>query len=122
MREQDLINYYTVVPEMTHKNSELQVLITVGSFKWNGTAEQTMGENGEAVVDGRRAEGMVPLLEDFPHDSLDDEDTGPVLPTLRSINIQVSKVCMYLYIYVCKDMPYGSTILYYVLDMCRYSS
>ncbi|KAK3858134.1 hypothetical protein Pcinc_035658 [Petrolisthes cinctipes] len=97
LHEQDLINYYTVVPEMTHTNSELQVLITNGCFKWNGTTEENMRlENGATTTDGRRGtievEGMVSLLEDSPQDSLEGEDEGsPVLPTLRSINIQVSK-------------------------------
>ncbi|XP_045610459.1 ATP-binding cassette sub-family C member 10 [Procambarus clarkii] len=84
--EQDLMNFYTVVPEMSHKDSELQVLITNGTFTWNSSCMQDEPEHQTA---GSSPSGS--------HVSLVDSQNGngngdqAILPTLRRINVQLSK-------------------------------
>lgn len=86
--EQDLMNYYTVVPEMSHKDSELQVLITNANFTWNGLSIQN-----EQQIDNSKAPKSLhtgthaPLIDSQNGDSDDDA----LLPALRGINMQLSK-------------------------------
>ncbi|XP_042231259.1 ATP-binding cassette sub-family C member 10-like [Homarus americanus] len=86
--EQDLINYYTVVPEMGHKDSELQILITNGTFTWDG-AFVVAEQDQEASRPSRSSPtGSNMSLIDSLNGSSGDEG---ILPTLKRVNLQLSK-------------------------------
>lgn len=87
--EQDLMNYYTVVPEMSHKDSELQVLITNATFTWNGVSIQDEQQKDKRKAPSSSPTGTHTQLIDSQSESSDDE---ALLPALRRINMQLSKV------------------------------
>ncbi|XP_047483384.1 ABC transporter C family member 13-like [Penaeus chinensis] len=90
--EQDLMNYYTVVPEMSHKDSELQVLITNGSFTWANGASQAQREvespKTSSVETSSTGSGSSLIEADTLNGSFENH---VVLPTLRRVSMQLSK-------------------------------
>ncbi|CAL4131882.1 unnamed protein product, partial [Meganyctiphanes norvegica] len=85
--EQELNSYYTIVEEMNHRDSGLQVLVTNGKFSWNVNTSHTE-EEADQSSDGLRrlsSEGS-----SISH-SLAGIDEDMVLPTLRRIDLQLNK-------------------------------
>ncbi|KAK7074111.1 hypothetical protein SK128_012614 [Halocaridina rubra] len=91
--EQDLMSYYTVVPEMSHKDSELQVLITNGSFTWGEVSPKKRLQTIMPVTkyqEDSPTGSHTSLITDSQNDNNFEEEV--VLPTIRNINMQISKV------------------------------
>ncbi|KAK8730961.1 hypothetical protein OTU49_007721 [Cherax quadricarinatus] len=93
LQELDLMNYYTVVPEMGHKDSELQVLIKNGAFTWNGSVnhenqEYRYYQTSDGAYRSSPTESDESLIES--HSGSDDQDQA-MLPILKAVNIQLSK-------------------------------
>lgn len=95
LTEQDLMNYYTVVPEMSHKDSELQILITNGNLTWRAVGDK----DHRKVPDLNNTHDVGTASNVSLVDSLSETNDDDVeLPTLRNINMQLSKVRFLLYI------------------------
>lgn len=121
--EQDLMNYYTVVPEMSHKDSELQVLITNGSFTWANGASQSQREvespKTSSVETSSTGSGSSLIETDTLNGSFENH---VVLPTLRRLSMQLSKVGetvaygMILYIYFFNRFIFCTHYIMYMIS------
>ncbi|XP_068230080.1 ATP-binding cassette sub-family C member 10 isoform X2 [Palaemon carinicauda] len=87
--EQDLMNYYTVVPEMSHKESELQILITNGNFSWTEMSSHRKERHIHfRDQDASPSGSQMSLIESQNGFTFEEE---VMLPILRHIDMQMSK-------------------------------
>ena len=105
------MNYYTVVPEMSHKDSDLQVLITNGNFTWTEVARQKSQIHPRG--DGDSPDGSQMSLIESQNGLSFDEDV--MLPILRNINMQMSKVNFFLFLYYLVFLLYVMHHIFYIM-------
>ena len=101
--DQNLSEYYTIVPEISHKGSELQVLIADGTFTWNSSNIQQIEENlmlnaTPPTHQQSSSRNSICEIENFDEIAIagNNQEDVSFKPLLKNISFHIKKVSHFL--------------------------